>query len=441
MWQFIIQAVQAVSGEVTVPGDKSISHRSILFGALADGPVEISNYLMGEDCFHTIDFVRGLGVQVEMNPILQKLIVHGVGLGGLREPEGVLDVGNSGTLIRIGAGLLAACPFFTVVTGDESIRRRPMERVITPLTRMGANILGREQDRLAPLAIHGGGLHGITHVSQTASAQVKSAILLAGLLAEKGETVVEEPARSRDHTERMLRYLGADVATEGHKVRIRPQRQLAAKPISVPGDISSAAFILAAALLKTDSEVVIHNVGYNPSRAGIVEVLQAMNGRVEVHEPREVNGEPVAHLRVFPSELHGVDLRGGMIANIIDEIPIIAVLATQAKGRTIIADATELRVKESDRIRSMVEGLRRLGAVIEERSDGMVVDGPVRLRGGEVESFGDHRVAMSLAIAGLCAEDSVVIHDTDCVRTSFPGFVATLQSIAGQEAICEVELP
>jgi 3-phosphoshikimate 1-carboxyvinyltransferase len=367
--------------------------------------------------------------------------VHGVGVEGLKEPDGVLDVGNAGTLIRIGAGLLAACPFFTVVTGDESILQRPMGRIVDPLMRMGATIAGRAGNTLAPLAICGGGLQGMTHVSKTASAQVKSAVLLAGLLADKGETVVEEPARSRDHTERMLRYLGADLAVEGLKVRIRPQKRLTARPVVVPGDISSAAFVLAAALLKTDSEVTIRSVGYNPSRAGIVQVLREMGGRIEVRDPREVNGEPVADLQILPSTLHGIDLRGSVIANIIDEIPIISVLATQAKGRTIIADAGELRVKESDRIRTMVEGLRRLGAHVEERPEGMVIDGPVRLQGGEVESFGDHRVAMSLAIAGLVAEGSVIIKDTACVRTSFPGFTRTLQNLAGQSAIREVELP
>lgn len=441
MLQWEVQGVRHVAGEVTVPGDKSISHRSVLFGALTDGPVEITNYLMGEDCLHTVDLVRSLGVPVEADRAAKKVIVHGVGLEGLREPAGILDVGNAGTLIRIGAGLLAACPFFTVVTGDASICQRPMSRIVEPLTRMGATILGRAGSALAPLAIRGGGLQGITHVSKTASAQVKSALLLAGLLAERGETVVEELAPSRDHTERMLRYLGADLLTAGLKVRVRPRRRLTARPIVVPGDISSAAFLLAAALLKTDSEVMVSNVGFNPSRAGIVRVLQEMGGRIEIRNPREVNGEPVADLQVLPSTLHGIDLRGEMIANIIDEIPVLAVLATQAYGRTIIADAAELRVKESDRIRATVEGLRRLGAAVEERPDGMVIEGPACLQGGSVESCGDHRIAMSLAIAGLAAKSPVTVNGTDCVRTSFPGFAETLRTIAGREAIREVELP
>lgn len=441
MWQLEVQGVQAVAGEVPIPGDKSVSHRAVLFGALADGRVEIKNYLMGDDCLHTIELIQSLGVQVEVDKAHSLVTVHGVGVEGLKEPEGILDVGNAGTLIRIGSGLLAACPFFTVVTGDESIRQRPMGRIVEPLMRMGARITGRAGNTLAPLAMTGGGLQGITHVSRTASAQVKSAVLLAGLLADAGETVVEEPAKSRDHTERMLQYLGADLAVDGLKVRIRPQKRLTARPIIVPGDISSAAFILAAALLKTDSQVTIRNVGYNPSRAGIVQVLREMGGRVEVCNLREVNGEPVADLEIFPSKLHGIDLRGGVIANIIDEIPILAVLATQAQGRTVIADASELRIKESDRIRTMVEGLRRLGAQAEERPDGMVIDGPIHLQGGEVDSFGDHRIAMSFAIAGLSAEQPIVVKDTACVRTSFPGFVETLRAIAGQSAIREVELP
>lgn len=440
MWQIRTCPVKRIAGEITVPGDKSISHRAVLFGALTNGRVEIDNYLQGEDCLNTIEFVRQLGVQVTLDPALKKVIVHGVGFAGLREPGGVIDVGNAGTLIRIGAGLLAACPFFTVVTGDASIRQRPMGRIVLPLELMGARIVGRAANTLAPLAISGGGLHGITYAPKTASAQVKSAVLLAGLMAETGETIVKEPVQSRDHTERMLRYLGADVATEGSAVRIRPQHTLEARPILVPGDISSAAFVMAAALLRTDEEVLVRDVGYNPTRGGIIQILQQMGGDVQILRQREVNGEPVADILIRPSKLSAIRLDGEIIPNIIDEIPILAVLATQAEGRTVIADAAELRVKESDRIRTTVEGLQKLGANIVERPDGMIVEGPVRLQGGAVQSFGDHRIAMAIAIAGLVADAPVTIDDTGCIRTSFPGFVSLINTLAGETALVENEV-
>lgn len=437
MWQFLINPVQEVEGEIQVPGDKSISHRSVLFGALTDGKVEIDNFLMGDDCLHTVDFMRGLGVSIQVDLAKRHVTVDGVGFEGLKEPEGVLEVGNAGTLIRIGAGLLAACPFYTVVTGDASIRQRPMKRIVEPLNRMGSKIWGRQGNTLAPLAIQGGKLRGITYSTKTASAQVKSAILLAGLLADKGITVVKEPAPSRDHTERMLRYLGANLKKEGNTIEIHPQKSLKANPIFVPGDISSAAFLMAAGVLKTRSEVIISNVGYNSTRAGMIQALQMMGGKIEVFNQRELNGEPIIDLRILPSKLQGIRLKGDLIPNIIDEIPILVILATQAQGQTTITDAQELRVKESDRIHTIVTGLRKLGIQVEERPDGMVINGPQQILGGVVESFGDHRIAMSLAIAGLCALEPVTVKDTGCVRTSFPGFVETLCQIAGTNSITE----
>lgn len=440
MWQYLINPVQEVEGEVQVPGDKSISHRSILFGALTDGKVEIDNFLMGDDCLHTVDFMRGLGVDIHVDQMRRKVVVEGVGFEGLKEPEEILDVGNAGTLIRIGAGLLAACPFFTVVTGDASIRQRPMGRIVEPLNQMGAKIWGRHGNTLAPLAIQGGALQGITYRPKTASAQVKSAVLLAGLLADQGVTVVKEPVPSRDHTERMLRYLGANLKIENNTIEIQPQKSLKAAPIFVPGDISSAAFLMAAGVLKTQSEVIISNVGYNSTRAGMIQALQMMGGKIEVFNQREVNGEPIIDLRIFPSKLYGVRLEGDLIPNIIDEIPILAILATQAQGQTIITDAQELRVKESDRIHTIVTGLRKLGIQVEERPDGMVINGPQQILGGVVESFGDHRIAMSLSIAGLCALEPVTVKDTECVRTSFPGFAETLCQIAGTNSIKEMKV-
>lgn len=440
MWQIETRPVKRISGEVTVPGDKSISHRAVLFGALTNGRVEIDNYLQGEDCLNTIEFVRRLGVQVSLERNPNKVTVHGVGFDGLKEPGEIIDVGNAGTLIRIGAGLLAACPFFTVVTGDASIRQRPMGRVVEPLELMGARIMGRAVNTLAPLAISGGGLHGITYAPKAASAQVKSAVLLAGLLADAGETIVKEPVPTRDHTERMLSYLGADVAVDGNSVRIKPQRTLEARPILIPGDISSAAFVLAAALLRTDEEVLVRDIGYNPTRGGIIQILQQMGGDVRILHPREVNGEPVADILVRPSQLRAIHLGGEIIPNIIDEIPVLAILATQAEGQTVISDAAELRVKESDRIRTTVASLQKLGADIVERPDGMIIEGPVRLHGGAVESYGDHRIAMALAIAGLVADGSVTIADTACTRTSFPGFVALINALTGETALVEREV-
>ena len=440
MWQIKAKPIERIRGESTVPGDKSISHRAVLFGALTNGQVEIDNYLPGEDCLRTIEFVRQLGVRVNTDLARRKVVVHGVGFANLQEPQAVLDVSNAGTLIRIGTGLLAACPFYSVVTGDSSICQRPMARIVEPLTLMGAQIRGRKGNTLAPLGINGGQLKGITYTMPQASAQVKSAILLAGLLAVEGETVLHEPVSTRDHTERMFRYLGADVASAAGVVRIKPQRVLEAKPLYIPGDISSAAFILVAALVKTDSEVLLRGIGYNPTRTGIVQVLERMGGQIQIINPREVNGEPVADIMIRPSHLRAIRLDGALIPNIIDEIPILALLATQAEGRTVIADAGELRVKESDRIRSIVTNLQALGASVIERPDGMLIEGSTRLSGGQVDSFGDHRIAMTMAIAGLLAENPVTITDTACIQTSFPGFVQTLNALAGQDALLEHEV-
>jgi 3-phosphoshikimate 1-carboxyvinyltransferase len=415
-----------LKGEIHPPGDKSISHRSVMIGSIAKGVTEINNFLKGEDCIATIKAFQKMGVKIE-GIGSNNVIVHGVGIGGLKEPDDVLDMGNSGTSMRLISGIFAGQPFYTVLTGDNSLRNRPMKRITDPLRLMGAKIFSRIGD-LAPLTILGGDLKAIDYQTPVASAQIKSCILLAGLYAD-GETLVAEVAKSRDHTERMLRSFGAEITSTDltHKVKGRPE--LFGHRINVPGDISSSAYFIVAGLLCPNSEVVIRGVGVNPTRTGIIDALKEMGGQIDIQNLREESDEPVADICARSSQLKGANFAGEIIVRMIDEIPLLVLVATQADGETTIRDAEELRVKESDRITTTVSEFRRIGAELDELSDGMIIAGGSKLKGGECESHGDHRMAMSLAIAGLISETGTTIYDVDCVSTSFPEFWETLNSL------------
>lgn len=422
----------ALQGRIRVPGDKSISHRSLMLGAIATGETRIKGLLLGEDPRSTARCFQAMGV--EISDLEQEWVtVKGVGLGNLHEPVDVLDAGNSGTTLRLMLGILASHPerFFTV-TGDSSLRSRPMSRVIKPLTQMGATIWGRHGNALAPLAVRGQALQPIHYHSPIASAQVKSCVLLAGLMTA-GETTVTEPSLSRDHSERMLRAFGADltVTPETNSVSVRGPAQLTGQTVIVPGDISSAAFWLVAAAITPGSELVIENVGVNPSRTGILEALQRMEADISWENERLVTGEPVADLRVRYSQLKGAAFGGNLIPRMIDEIPILAVAALFAKGRTIIEDAAELRVKESDRIAVMAAQLNALGAQVEARPDGLEINGGAQLVGTAVDSHTDHRVGMSLAIAALRAQGTTLIHRAEAAAVSYPEFIGTLEHLCG----------
>ncbi len=430
MSQLTLQSGAPLRGQVRVPGDKSISHRALLLGAIADGPSRVEGFLPAADCQVTLRLVRALGIQVEQHTPTT-LTVHGRGLHGLQEPEDILDCGRSGTTMRLLAGLLAGQPFLSLLSGDAQLRGRPMGRVVEPLRRMGAAVLARDGGRLPPLAIQGGGLRGIDYTLPVASAQVKSALLLAGLYAD-GPTTLHVPGPARDHTERMLLAMGAKLETGDWGLEIEPGSSLRAAEVTVPGDFSSAAFLLVSALLVPGSECTIKGVGVNPTRTGLLDVVQAMGTGVTVHDARTVGGEPVADLTIRPSELRGVDVGGDLVVRMIDEFPVLAVAATQARGVTVVRDAGELRVKETDRIATTVEELRRLGAKIEPRPDGFVVHGPTPLAGNAVHSHGDHRLAMALAVAGLIAEGETMVQDVDCIADSFPGFEATLAHLGAQ---------
>ncbi|MBE0576075.1 MAG: 3-phosphoshikimate 1-carboxyvinyltransferase [Desulfuromonadales bacterium] len=422
-----VSPVNHLRGEISVPGDKSISHRSIMLGSLADGTTRVSGFLMGEDNLSTWKIFQAMGVTIRQTGS-DTLEIDGVGLDGLAEPADVLDCGNSGTTMRLMCGLLAGQDFFSVLTGDKYLRRRPMKRVVTPLIGMGARIWGRDGGERAPLAIQGGSLKPISYASPVSSAQVKSAVLLAGL-SVAGETRVTEPHLSRDHSERMLTCFGADVRPFAGGVSLIGRPHLAAQDVMVPGDISSAAFFMVAGLITPGAELTIRNVGINPTRSGIIDILTAMGGQLELHDIREQSGEPVADVLVRHSRLKGIEIDGDMVPRAIDEFPVISVAAALAEGTTTIRDAAELRVKETDRIAAMVSELGKLGAQIEALPDGMVITGVEQLRMGTVSSHGDHRIAMSLAVAALSARGEVTIEDTACTETSFPGFWELLENI------------
>ena len=426
MQSFTIQPAKSIRGEITVPGDKSISHRAIMFGSIAQGITTVRGFLRGEDNFATLNAFRAMGIGIEDDG--EMLRIKGMGLHGLDEPEDVLDCGNSGTSMRLITGLLAGQRFFSVLTGDRYLRKRPMARVIEPLSRMGGCIFGRAGGDKAPLAIVGKELTGATYSSRVASAQVKSAILLAGLYAS-GETEVREPHLSRDHSERMLRHFGAVVETFDGGVRMQGGRELEGRDIIVPGDISSAAFFLVAATIVPGSELLIRGVGVNPTRTGIIDILIAMGADIELLDLRQASDEPVADLLVRSARLKGIEIGGDLVPRAIDEFPIICVAASLAEGRTVIRDARELRVKETDRIAAMAANLRKGGVQIVETEDGMEITGRETLLGSVAESFGDHRIAMSMLVAGLVADGESEVRDVECISTSFPDFSGLLAKV------------
>ncbi|MDC4203992.1 MAG: 3-phosphoshikimate 1-carboxyvinyltransferase [Candidatus Manganitrophus sp.] len=417
-------------GTITVPGDKSITHRAVIFSALGEGPSEVIGYLPSEDCERTITAFREMGIAISVETVngLPSLHVQGKGLWGLTEPTGVIDCGNSGTTLRLLTGLLAGKPFFSVLTGDASLRKRPMRRVIDPLRSMGAEICGRSGGNLAPLAISGKKLNGIDYRLPIASAQVKSAILLAGLTAS-GVTTLSEPSRSRDHTERMLRSLGVRFEENNGRLSIVGGSSYPGKRIEVPGDLSSAAFFLVAGAIIEGSEITIRKIGVNPTRSGLLEVLKEMGAEITVTPLEPMGDEPVADLTVRSTSLHGAVIGGDLIPRTIDEFPILCVAAAAAEGETVIRDAQELRVKESDRIAAMAQALRGMGIAVEEFPDGMRIEGKKKWKGTLCETHGDHRIAMSMAIAGLVAEGGNEIDDVACIDTSFPGFLGLLSTL------------
>lgn len=418
--------IQRLKGTFQVPSDKSISHRSVMFGSLAKGTTHITNFLMGADCLSTISCFRALGVPIDVDEEKQEVWVHGQGLHGLHAPAETLDCGNSGTTVRLISGILAGQSFKTTLTGDASIQKRPMNRVILPLSQMGAKFTAKA-DNFCPMTIEtANSLHGIHYTSPVASAQVKSAVLLAGLYADS-PTTVTEPALSRDHTERMLAAFGANLKREGCSVTIAPCQELYAMSIEVPGDISSAAFFMTAGLITPDSEILIENVGINPTRRGVLDVLLAMGGDITCLNEREVGGEPVCDLLVRSSQLHGTTIAGSIIPTLIDEIPALAVAALFAEGTTIIKDAHELRVKESDRIEALYTELSKLGAKITPAEDGMTIEGGHPLHGGAaLESYHDHRIAMALTIAASRLDEPCTLSHPECVAISFPHFFQLL---------------
>lgn len=425
-----IQQASKLHGVAEVPGDKSISHRAALIGAIAEGETVVTNFLPGADCLATLSCLRALGVKVDGPDKTNRVVIYGRGRQGFTEPLGVLDAANSGTTFRLLTGMLAACPFFSVIEGDASLCQRPMGRVIRPLRSMGATILGRAGDNLPPLAIRGGALQGIDYSLPVASAQVKSAILLAALSACT-ITRITEPGPSRDHTERMLAFFGADIVKNGLTTTLRPGQPLRARNISVPGDISSAAFLMVAATIVPNSQIVIRNVGVNPTRDGIIEVMRRMGARIEVISRRDDYNESRADIYVTNTPLHGVEIAGKLIPRLIDEIPILALAAAVAEGRTIIRDAAELKVKESNRLATVAAELRRFGARIDELEDGLVIDGVKSLTGASASSHGDHRIAMTVLVAGLVAQGVTLLEDSACIDISFPGFTQVLSSLSG----------
>lgn len=417
---------QSLHGEITIPGDKSISHRAVMFGSLAEGTTEVTGFLRGADCLSTIDCFRRLGISIEDKG--EQILIHGKGLHGLSAPDQILDAGNSGTTTRLISGILSGQTFETTLTGDASIQKRPMGRIMEPLSQMGASITSLSGNGCAPLRIDGRPLHGIHYTTRVASAQVKSSILLAGLYAD-APTSVTEPALSRNHSELMLNFFGAEVKTEDTTATIQPEPKLAGQKVQVPGDISSAAYFIAAGCITPDSEILIKNVGTNPTRDGILRVCEMMNADVtRLHENAD-SGEPTADLLVRTSSLKGCTIEGALIPTLIDELPIIAVMACFAEGTTVIRDAAELKVKESDRIAVMTENLTAMGARVTATYDGMIIEGGHTLHGAVIDSHLDHRIAMSFAIAALNADGETEIQGADCVNISYPEFYRDLLKI------------
>ncbi|WP_155590632.1 3-phosphoshikimate 1-carboxyvinyltransferase [Lysinibacillus cavernae] len=416
----------SLQGALTVPGDKSVSHRSVMFGAIASGTTTVEGFLLGEDCLSTIDCFQKLGVQIDVEGT--NVTIHSPGMEGWQEPSEVLYTGNSGTTTRLMLGILAGSTVHSVMTGDASIGKRPMRRVIDPLRQMGAHITGRADGQYTPLAIQGTTLQAIDYKMPVASAQVKSAILLAGLRAE-GTTIVRETEVSRDHTERMLRQFGAHVEVNQGVVSIEGGQSLSGTHVAVPGDISSAAFFLVAGAICQNSRLTLNNVGINPTRDGIIEVLQKMGATMTMTPSDDTQAEPTATIQIATSKLSGTVIEGDIIPRLIDEIPIIALLATQAHGQTIIKDAEELKVKETDRITAVVTELKKLGADIEATEDGMIINGPTSLKGASLQTYGDHRIGMMGAVAAFITDGAVTLDDAQCIAVSYPTFFEHVEAV------------
>ena len=416
-----------LKGSFELIGDKSISHRAVMFSSISKGHNKISNFLMGEDCLSTISCFRKMGVDIQIDG--KDVYVKGNGLYGLKRPKEILDVGNSGTTIRLMMGILAGNKFDATLIGDNSIAKRPMKRVTDPLRLMGCNIEGKDDANYIPIKIYGGDLKAIDYHMPVASAQVKSALILASLYANDTSFIYEK-VKSRNHTEIMLKSFGADINVENLKISVNPVNELFSQDIYVPGDISSAAFIIVSALITKGSEVIIKNVGLNETRTGIIDVVKNMNGNIEIINERLVGGELVGDLLVrYTKDLCATTIDKDIIPRLIDEIPVIAVLATQAEGTTIIKDAQELKVKESNRIKSMVENLKILGADIEELEDGMIIKGKSKLNGGKIKTFKDHRIAMAFSTLNLISDEKIKLDDEDCINVSFPGYFDLIKSL------------
>lgn len=422
---FSLIKAKSLGGQLTVPGDKSISHRCVMLGALASGTTRVSHFLPSADCLSTIDCFRKMGAVIEDNG--ENVVIHGCGLDGLKAPDSVLYTGNSGTTTRLMTGILAAQGFDCTVDGDSSIRRRPMARILDPLSMMGASIDSADGGK-CPMNIHGKALHGIEYELPVASAQLKSCLILAGLYAD-GETRIIEKAASRDHTERMLKAFGADIQSIPGGVSVKKTKALTGRELYVPGDISSAAFFIVAAALLPGSDVTLKNVGVNPTRTGILDALKSMGADIELINYRD-DWEPVADIRVRYSKLHGCEIGGSDIPRLIDELPILAVAAAFADGQTVIRDAQELRHKESNRIQAMTNELKKTGADVTETDDGMIINGKARLNGADFCTYGDHRIAMAMAVFALAADTASTLDDAECVSISYPNFFDDLKSLA-----------
>lgn len=429
-----IKAMGALKGEVQIPGDKSISHRAVMLGSIARGTTEISHFLNGADCLSTIHCFQKMGIEIEQSKDL--VLVHGRGLCGLKAPQGILDTGNSGTTTRLICGILSGQNFSSVLSGDDSLNSRPMKRIMDPLNQMGARITSIQDNNCAPLRIEPGTLHGIRYVSPVASAQVKSSVLLAGLYADSPVSVTE-PVLSRNHTELMLGSFGADISSELHAdgsatASVSPCAELYGQKIQVPGDISSAAYFIAAGLLVPGSRLLVKNVGINPTRAGFLEICRKMGADIGYLNRQSQGGEETADLLVTPKPLTGTVIEGAVIPSLIDEIPILAVMAAFAEGTTVIRDAAELKVKETNRIQTVTENLLAMGAEIIPTEDGMIIHGTGALKGTQIQSHLDHRIAMAFSVAALAAEGTTTILDSQCVDVSYPGFFAQLMDLSGK---------
>ncbi|MBU4350301.1 3-phosphoshikimate 1-carboxyvinyltransferase [bacterium] len=425
--ELVLGKVNKLKGNISVPGDKSISHRSLILGSIAQGETRIYNFLNSLDCLKTLECMQALGAKIELGKD-NSVKIKGKGLCGLQEPKDILDVGNSGTTIRLLTGLLSGQDFYSVLCGDASIRKRPMKRVVEPLRLMGADIWGRKDGQFTPLSVRGNKLNPLHYTLPVASAQVKTALLLAGLYTT-GETVVKEPLPARDHTERMLKIMQADIKISAPEIKLMGGKELKGTDIFIPGDISSAAYFIATASVLKGSQITIKQAGVNPTRTGIIEILNKMGAKIDTLNYQIKSNEPQADLKIEYSDLKSVEIKEEMVPFLIDELPLIAVVASQAQGKTVVSGAKELRVKETDRIKAIVSELKKMGVDIKEKEDGFIVEGPCKLKGAVCESYNDHRIAMSLAVAALLAEGKTVIKNSECIDISFPGFEKTLQKL------------